>query len=79
MSKYSKWDDVGCLGWCVILIGVLVLVAGLVWLDVFLATLMWGAVAVPLFNLPMLTMWQVFCVKVLLWLLVPVRIITTKK
>ena len=75
----NKYDNLGCLGWCIVIIGALVLIAAGIWLDVWLAYLLWGAVAVPLFNLPMLTMWQVFCVKILLWLLVPVRIITTKK
>ena len=78
MSKYSKLDNLGCLGWCVVIIGALVLIAGLVWFDVFLTTLAWSMIAVPLFNLPVLSMWQVFCVKVLLWALVPVRVVTTK-
>ena len=75
----NKYDNLGCLGWCIAIIGVLVLIAAGVWLDVWLIYLMWGAFAVPVFGLPMLTMWQIFGMKILLWLLVPVRIITTKK
>ena len=74
----KKTAAMGCLGWTIAIIGCLVLIAGAVWLDLFLATLLWSSVMCPIFNLPVLSMWQMFCVKVALWFCMPTRIHTVK-
>ena len=74
----QKASTLGCLGWTIAIIGCLVLIAGVVWLDLFLATLLWSSVMCPIFNLPVLSMWQMFCVKFALWFCLPVRVHTVK-
>ena len=74
----QKASTMGCLGWVVAIIGCLVLIAGLIWLDLFLATIIWSSVMCPIFNLPVLSMWQMFCVKIALWFCMPTRIHTVK-
>ena len=68
----------GGFAWTIAILGCLVLCAGLIWLDIFLATWAWGAILVPTFGLPALSMWQMFCVKIAIWLCLPIRTVTVK-
>ena len=70
--------DWGCLAWTIAIIGCLALLAGVIWLDVFLATWAWCGILVPTFGLPTLSMWQMFCVKIAIWLCLPTRTTTVK-
>lgn len=60
-------DSIGCLA----LFGILVLVIVLVFAEVWIAMLLWNALAVGLFGLPVLTYWQIFGIKILLNIILP--------
>lgn len=60
-------DSIGCL----VLFGILVLVIVLVFAEVWIAMLLWNALAVGLFGLPVLTYWQIFGIKILLNIMLP--------
>lgn len=60
-------DSIGCLA----LFGILVLVIVLVFAEVWIAMLLWNALAVGLFGLPVLTYWQIFGIKILLNIMLP--------
>lgn len=60
-------DSIGCLA----LFGILVLVVVLIFAEVWIAMLLWNALAVGLFGLPVLTYWQIFGIKILLNIILP--------
>ena len=66
MSRYD-YSDIGCLGWCFILL----LVVALIWFEVWLACWLWGILMVSIFGLPALTMWQTFGLMILAGLMLP--------
>ena len=70
MSYYRRnkdWSDLGCFGWFLVIL----LLIALVWLDVFISCLLWGVIAVGVFGLPALTMWQMFGLILLLHFILP--------
>lgn len=60
-------SNVGCLA----LFGILVLAIALIFAEVWIAMLLWNALAVGLFGLPVLTYWQIFGIKILLGIIFP--------
>lgn len=79
MSRFSSsYSDLGCLGWIAAIILVIVILAGVIWLDVVICSWIWSMVAVQMFGLPAMTMWQIFGIKVLIWAFMPVKTINTK-
>lgn len=60
-------DSIGYL----VLFGILVLVIVLAFAEVWIAMLLWNALAVGLFGLPVLTYWQIFGIKILLNIMLP--------
>ena len=70
--------DWGCLGWTVATLCCLILLAGIIWLDVFIAAWAWCGILVPTFGLPALSMWQMLLVKFAIWVCLPIRTITVK-
>ena len=66
MSRFD-YTDIGCLGWCLILL----LVVALIWAEVWLACWLWGVLMVGIFGLPALTMWQTFGLMILAGLILP--------
>lgn len=71
MSKYSG-DEIGAL------FGALFLVIIAFFVLNFLYTWLWSIIAVSIFELPALTYWQVFGLRILLCGLIPYNTNTTK-
>ena len=63
--RYKSGDS-----WLTILGLILVLVA-LVWVEVQIACWLWGILMVGIFNLPMVTSWQMFGLMILANLIMP--------
>lgn len=56
---------------CAGLIGLFIFVIALIFAEVWIAMLLWNALAVGLFGLPVLTYWQVWGIKILLNIILP--------
>lgn len=74
-TQKAKLESIGCLG-CIALIIVIVALlviyfAAEVWL--------WSAIAVAVFGLPALSFWQMIGLNILLWMLLPGRIVKVSK
>lgn len=64
-------------GWFAIL-GILLVLVALVWLEVQVACWLWGIIMVGIFSLPALTGWQMFGLMILANLVLPSSHISTK-
>lgn len=64
---FNNYGNIGC-GTLILL---LLAVVGLFFLGVWIAGLLWGAIAVAVFGLPALTYWQMAGLMILLNLLLP--------
>lgn len=64
------FNDYGNIGCGMLILGLLAVV-GLFFLGVWIAGLLWGAIAVAVFGLPALTYWQMAGLMILLNLLLP--------
>ena len=73
--NYRKtYDDYG---WFAIL-GLLLVLVALVWLEVQIACWLWGIIMVGIFSLPALTGWQMFGLMLLANLILPSSHVSTK-
>lgn len=75
LNRFDYLDDKvkigGCLAFVVLLIVIFFALNALaVWL--------WGILAVAIFGLPALTFWQMFGLRVLLWILIPTATVNRK-
>lgn len=72
--RNRDWSNLGCLGWCFVLL----LAVGLIWLEVQVACWLWGILMVGVFSLPALTGWQMFGLMILANLVLPTSHISVK-
>lgn len=62
-----KYENLGCAA----IVGLFILAIALIFAEVWVAMLLWNALAVGMFGLPVLTYWQVWGIKILLGIMLP--------